>query len=252
MRWCLCIAVSGLAQLPFGIMTACAPPMELVQQLEEAHPEVLFSVSTNDSLVALTLDDGPSADVTPEVLALLRKYDARATFFLTGNRIEGREGLARQITLQGHELGNHGMRETPSILLGRERFARELREAHRLLCEHGEVRWFRPATGFFNARIRAEAAELGYGVALGDVYPNDVHRPFPSLLAGYVLWHVRPGSVIILHEGATGRRTAVPVLERLLPELQRRGYQIVTLSELVDRGAARPTAAENACPVPDP
>lgn len=219
---------------PLQLLVGCAPSPGLVAWAAERQPEVLFRVATTDSLVALTLDDGPHGDVTPEVLRLLREHDARATFFLTGERIKGREGITRRIVLEGHELGNHAMAMTPSILQSRERFARDLRTADSLLSEHGPVRWFRPATGFSNARIRAEADSLGYGVALGDVYPNDVHRPFPGVLARYVLRHTRPGSVIILHEGATGRNTILPVLEAVLPELNRRGYRVVTLSELVE------------------
>jgi peptidoglycan-N-acetylglucosamine deacetylase len=216
------------------VFAACAPPRPLIHRVAEADPEVVFMVATTDSLVALTLDDGPSADVTPHVLALLARHDARATFFLTGNRIEGREGLVRQIVLHGHELGNHGMSSMPSLLLPRGTFRRDLRRAHTLLTEYDTVRWFRPATGLFNERIVREAAALGYTTALGSVYPNDVHRPFPGLLSRHVLRHVEPGSVIILHEGRTGRRTIVPVLERILPELRRRGYRMVTLSELVE------------------
>jgi peptidoglycan-N-acetylglucosamine deacetylase len=220
------------ALLATGGLAACAPSPSLVGRLAERHPEVVFSFATLDSLVALTLDDGPSANATPEVLRLLRAHDARATFFLTGERIPGREGLVRQIVDQGHELGNHGMTMTPSVLLPADTFRRHLHEADSLLREHGPVRWFRPATGFFNARIRAGADSLGYGVALGSVYPNDVHRPLAGVLAGYILRHVEPGAVIVLHEGETGKRTVGPVLERVLPELRRRGYRVVTLSEL--------------------
>jgi peptidoglycan-N-acetylglucosamine deacetylase len=218
------LAASGLS--------ACAPTPGLVERMAGRYPEVVFSFAVADSLVALTLDDGPSANATPEVLRLLRAHDARATFFLTGERIPGREGLVRQIVDGGHELGNHGMTMTPSVLLPAETFRRHLHEADSLLGAHGPVRWFRPATGFFNARLRAEADALGYGVALGSVYPNDVHRPLAGVLAGYILRHVEPGAVVVLHEGETGRRTIGPVLARVLPELRRRGYRVVTLSEL--------------------
>ena len=234
-RWRAASGVmTAIALAALLALAACAPPMGLVDGLAEHYPDVLFRVATADSVIALTLDDGPSADSTPHVLALLAKHDARATFFLTGNRIPGREGLTRRIVLEGHELGNHGMRETPSILLSADRFADELNQAHRLLTEHDSVRWFRPATGFFDRHIIDEARQRGYEVALGSVYPNDVRRPIPSLLASYILSNVRPGDVIILHEGHTGRHTIVPVLQRILPELRQRGYRVVTLSELLE------------------
>ncbi len=230
----------------------CAPSADFMRQLEAVNQDVVFSVSTPDSLVALTLDDGPWAAVTLEVLDVLARHDAQATFFLTGERIRGREGIVRQIVLQGHEIANHGMTETPSVLLRAETFRSELRKAHALLAEHDSVTWFRPATGLFNDRIIAEACSVGYRVALGDVYPNDVHRPLSGIVSRHVLGHVEPGSVIILHEGRTGRRTIVDVLERVLPELADRGYRVVTLSELVASTDADSRNETQDCWKPDP
>jgi len=69
-------------------------------------------------------------------------------------------------------------------------------------------------------------------VALGSVYPFDAMLPFPGLAARYILWRARPGSIIVLHDvGPRGERT-LATLESVLPELGRRGYQVITLSEL--------------------
>lgn len=206
--------------------------MWIVQWAERSNPEVVFSFVMADSLVALTIDDGPDPVITRRVLNVLKRYDARATFFLTGEQIEGREDILERIVNEGHELGNHGMRETPSIFLGARTFRKELHEADSLLSAYGPIRWFRPATGFYNRRIREEADSLGYTLALGSVYPNDAHVRNVRRISRYVLRHVEPGAVIILHEGRVGRRTIVESLERILPELRARGYRVVTLSEL--------------------
>lgn len=80
--------------------------------------------------------------------------------------------------------------------------------------------------------LLAAAREQGYRVALGSVYPFDTVLPVPSVLAAFVLRKARPGAVIVLHDGdERGERTAA-VLERVLPELQARGYRLVTLSRL--------------------
>jgi peptidoglycan-N-acetylglucosamine deacetylase len=78
----------------------------------------------------------------------------------------------------------------------------------------------------------AAIERAGYRCALGSVYPFDAHVPSPAFSSAYILTTVRPGSVIILHDGgARGRRTAV-TLERVLPALRGRGYRVVSLSEL--------------------
>ena len=213
-------------------VAGCGPPPALVDWVAERSPQVLFSASTTDSLVALTLDDGPHPKLTPQVLDVLAAHDAKATFFLMGSKVSGNEAVVRRIVEEGHEIGNHMMTAWPSWLLSPPVFRARLYRAHAQLAAFDTVRWFRPASGWFNERIRAEADSLNYEVALGSVYPNDAQNPFPSYHARYVLRYVRPGSVIILHEGMAHRRSVLAVLRRVLPALRRRGYRVVTLSEL--------------------
>jgi len=78
----------------------------------------------------------------------------------------------------------------------------------------------------------------GYKCALGSVYPLDPQIPFSWITTRYVLWKVKPGSIIVLHDvGKRGERTAVS-LGKILPELNRRGFRVVTLSELVNMNAS--------------
>jgi peptidoglycan/xylan/chitin deacetylase (PgdA/CDA1 family) len=135
---------------------------------------------------------------------------------------------------EGHEMGNHLLGDFPSILLSAGRFDRELRENHRLLARYGPVKWFRPASGWFSRRMLRGAEEIGYRCCLGSVYPRDGHLPFIWLTTSYVLRKVFPGSIIILHDGRNRHRRTVEVLRRVLPELKRRGYRLVTVSEVVD------------------
>lgn len=222
------------------LLAACGPPQALVQYVAERHPECLWRVETADSVVALTLDDGPHPALTPQILDVLADFDARATFFVMGRRIEGNEALLRRMMEEGHELGNHLLTATPSILLPDPVFALRLREVDARLRPFGPVRWWRPASGFYDAPMRQAAERLGYRCALGDVYPNDAQNPFPPLLARYILRNVRPGSVIILHDGSAWRQRTVWTLRRILPELRRRGYRVVTLSALTEVAAEEP------------
>lgn len=78
----------------------------------------------------------------------------------------------------------------------------------------------------------AEAEDLGYRTVLGSVYPNDARNPLSFYHSSFVLKYVRPRAIIVLHEGMPHRRGVISVLRRVLSELQRRGYRIVTLSKL--------------------
>jgi peptidoglycan/xylan/chitin deacetylase (PgdA/CDA1 family) len=214
------------------------PPAWIIEWLAARFPGCLYQVPVGAPLVALTLDDGPDPATTPLILAELRRHEARATFFLIAERVPGRERLVRQVVADGHELGNHFTRDRPSIRLDPRQFALDLEQAHRVLAPFGAVRWARPGGGWYSRAMVATMASRGYRCALGSVYPYDATIPSSGFSSWHILRNVRPGAIIVLHDGgARGRRTA-RVLGAVLPELRRRGFRVVPLSELV--AAARP------------
>jgi peptidoglycan/xylan/chitin deacetylase (PgdA/CDA1 family) len=220
-----------------GLVAAAAAalwtaPRWLVPRIAARAPGCLYAVPTRERVVALTLDDGPDAAHTPELLRVLHAHGARATFFLISGRVRGREPIVRAVVGAGHELGNHLTRDEPSVGLAPVAFDTALREAGAVLGGFAAVRWFRPGSGWYTAPMLATAARAGYRCALGSVYPYDAHLPSPALASTYILANARPGAVIVLHEGgARGRRTG-ETLRRVLPALRARGYRVVTLTEL--------------------
>jgi len=208
-------------------------PGWIVALLSRPYPQVLYYVHTDQPVVALTFDDGPDALTTPGILDVLKQHDARATFFLISGRVAANEDLVARTVEEGHELGNHLTTDEPSILLDTAEFERQLLASHQVLAQFGEVRWFRPGSGWHDARMLAILEKHGYRCTLGSVYPFDPQIPLWWFAARYVLWNVRPGAVIVLHDhGGRGMRTAA-ALATVLPELSRRGLRVVTLSELV-------------------
>lgn len=209
----------------------------------QAPDGVVYSVQTADSAVALTIDDGPDAEWTPRILDLLDSHGARATFFLIGSKVPGHESLVASIVERGHEIGNHMGRDEPSIALSPADFAQQLRETDALLSRWSRPRWVRPGSGWYDARMVEIASRHGYRVALGSVYPLDAQIAWPAFAGWFVLQGVRPGSVIVLHDGgARGERT-LATLARVLPELGRRGLRVVSLSTLYEQAdGGRPDA----------
>ncbi len=209
-------------------------PRWLLSLLTRRAPEALYFVDTDRPVVALTIDDGPDARTTPEILRLLARYDARATFFLIGERVPGHEAVVERMVSEGHELGNHLARDEPSIRLSRSQFERTLLETDSTLSRFAPVRWARPASGWYNRAMLSTLAAHGYRCALGSIYPFDAQIPSSRFAAQYIVGRARPGAIIILHDGGErGVRTAA-VLRTILPELKRRGLRLVTLTELVN------------------
>ena len=221
--------LAALALLALVLWTA---PRWLVPAIAAQSPRCLYAVPTRERVVALTLDDGPDSAHTRALLDLLRTHDARATFFLISSRVPRNEALVKSVVAEGHELGNHLTRDEASIRLSPSAFAAAVAEAGRVLGEFGTVRWLRPASGWYNADMLETIERAGHRCALGSIYPYDAHLPWPGLSTSYVLANVRPGAVIVLHEGGERSQRTIETLRRVLPELRARGYQVVTLSEL--------------------
>ena len=235
-RW-LVGSAGGFAVLAMALWTA---PRWLVPRIAAGSPRCLYAVATRERVVALTLDDGPDAAHTPDVLRLLHANGARATFFLISGHVPGQESLVAAAVAQGHELGNHLTRDEPSIRLPPDAFTAAVREADTVLGRFGPVRWLRPGSAWYTGAMLETIEREGYRCALGSVYPYDAHVPSARLAAAYILANTRPGAVIILHEGGSRGCRTVEVLRQVLPVLGARGYRVVTLSQLDALGRTKP------------
>ncbi|WP_370109192.1 polysaccharide deacetylase family protein [Streptacidiphilus sp. MAP12-33] len=205
--------------------------------------------------VALTFDDGPDPVLTRTILAALARHRARATFFCVGLHVAALPDEVRRIAEAGHELGNHSWSHpflpdlTPSQLC--EQIDRTGEAIARVTG--AEPTRFRPPYGSQTPQVLATLAGRPTTVTLWDVDSRDWARPGPERIAATVLEAVRPGSVVLLHEGGGDRRQTAAALPAVLDGLLERGLEPVTLGELFDGslGAliSRPPAASPAAPL---
>lgn len=225
----------GLGILTLGAVavTALDRPEPAVRALARLLPvDVLCYVDTEARAFALTFDDGPHPDVTPLLLDVLARHRARATFFLIGERVLGNESTVARIAAEGHELANHLMRDEPSVLLPDLEFRRQLGQVTSLLAPYGDIRWFRPGSGWLTPRMLRSAAQLDLRCVLGTVVAVHSGNASDRRIARHLLGRIRPGSIAVLHEGTTDRRGVVATTDLVLAELGRRGLAAVTISEL--------------------
>lgn len=214
------------------------PPAAIIRYFQRRWPDVLFHHPISKKVVALTIDDAPSSH-TQEIFDLLKANDSTATFFVIGSQIPGHKETLIELVRAQNELGNHAMRDEPSRALSDTVLEQQIRDVHAIIQaiyreagrEESPEKWFfRPGSGFFSSRMRSLVSRLGYRLVLGDVFPHDPQVPFARLNARHILSMAQPGCIIICHDG---REWTVPMLGMVLPELRRRGYQIVTVSELL-------------------
>lgn len=225
--------------LLLGLAILCHP-LWIVKWTQKLQPHVMYLKPTQEKLVALTLDDGPHAHITPQLLDILKENNCRATWFLIGNHMARCPLVVDRIIAEGHEVANHMMADVASWTLSKEEFETQLIECDNRLKDYyrnnssGQAqKWFRPGHGFYNMQIVKTCKKHGYRVALGSLYPMDhMFERQAHLLVKILLWRIHPGAVIILHDRVPQWAQTPLVLRLLLPELRKRGYRVVSLSEL--------------------
>jgi peptidoglycan/xylan/chitin deacetylase (PgdA/CDA1 family) len=124
--------------LLMGVLVFLEPEW-FVAKLRKRSPSVLYSIDTEESTVALTIDDGPDPVETDRILDVLGRYNAHATFFLISSRISGNEAVVQRILDEGHEIANHLVHDEPSIRLTLDEFENQLLEVDQILSQFGET-----------------------------------------------------------------------------------------------------------------
>jgi len=186
--------------------------------------------------VALSFDDGPGR-LTEALLDVLAVHGARATFFLLGSRVAGREAMVRRQAAEGHEAGCHGWNHV--ALAGRAGTAlRDLARAREVVRRAAGTppRSFRAPYGAVSPGVVAAARAAGMRTIGWDVDPQDYRTPGAEAITARVLAGVRPGTIVLLHDDRRALEPTVEAVARIVPVLQARGFELVPVSELL-RGA---------------
>ncbi len=196
------------------------------------HPVILWMGSASRKQVALTFDDGPNPAKTPALLDALEKAHAPATFFVVGSRAELAPDLLHRMTAQGDEVENHSYTHpNMNLVIPSVAEAEILRTSVLIQAMTGRPpRFFRPPGGNANASVQHLARSYGLSLAYWTVdalHAEDVGSS-PALVQ-YVMQHVRPGAIILLHNAPDVTTAAIP---GLVAALRAHGYSLVTLSEI--------------------
>src|ERR1700674_991551 len=206
--------------------------------------------------LTLTFDDGPNPAITPKLLQLLDRHNARATFFLIGKFVRECPELVRETIARGHVVGNHTETHLNLFRLTPTQIRVELRLCHNAISNAtgAPPKWFRPPYGFRNPWVIPAARELGYSTLMWTLLPGDwKEKPTEWLISRMqpIANHAQQGSgsgshtaaggtgdVLCLHDGAhsqlNGDRTrTLAALEHWLPRWRDLGLEFGTIPEAV-------------------
>ena len=205
------------------------------QHYEQAG-QIIWEINTTEKVISLTFDDGPHRKYTPEILDLLKKYDAKATFFVLGANAEKNPDVLLRMYEEGHELANHtythpSSKNVPNLM-------KEIRQTHEVIYSITgySTKLFRPVEGIYTDDLIDAVVKEGYKVVMWSWHLDtlDWKNPGVGKIVKFVLDGAKEGNVVLFHDGGGNREQTVKALEKILPELQQRGFTFVTVSELME------------------
>ena len=183
--------------------------------------------------LSLTFDDGPHGTLTPKLLDLLGRHNAKCTFYVIGRNVEAYPDIARRIVAEGHEIANHTWTHPQLSRLSSARVAEELRRTHETVLEVTGVRMtnLRPPYGAFNDSVRRVAFDRhGYDTIMWSVDPLDWKFRNSSRVTRELVKGAAPGAVLLCHDIHPSTIAAMP---STLDQLLGRGFRFVTVAELM-------------------
>ena len=184
--------------------------------------------------VALTFDDGPNPPYTEKLLQILKEKEVKATFFLIGQQVETCPDLGIQIQDWGHEIGGHSHDWDMLAFKRWKTVERKLDKMDAAFADAGitNIALFRPPIGMLSFGQKNKIEARGLKFILGDVVPGDRKDIDAETIRNRVLKKVRPGSVIVLHDGGGDRTETIKAVLLIVDALREQGYSFLTVSEL--------------------
>lgn len=218
---------------------------QLVYQVKPLKPE---------KVVALTFDDGPWGTSTRQVLQILKEEDVKASFFVLGKHALMYPDVIADIVKAGHAVGNHSWSH-PYQPVDPEVAKQEIENTSALIAKQSQAqtRLFRPPGGNLTTGLVDYAKSKNYAIILWSVDTYDTRPNTTAVdMVERTLKEVKPGSIILLHDGGGDRATTRKALPTLIRRLRQKGYRFVTVPELLQLAVKTPAPKPEPTPIPTP
>jgi len=189
---------------------------------------------TSEKILALTFDDGPDEEMTPKVLAILKQYNIKATFFMIGSKAAQLPHIVREIVAEGHSIGNHTYSHKGVFpLSGAKKVEIELRKCSSVIADIAGERpkLFRPPFGVTNPIIGRVVRKLGLNSIGWSIRSLDtVSRRSRENVCNGIIKRLHSGAVILLHDRCND---ADILLQMLIPQIIEKDYRFTTIDNLI-------------------
>lgn len=189
-------------------------------------------LATGEKLLALTFDDGPHPEVTPKVLAILKKYGIRSVFFCTGKHITAHKSMARRIVEEGHLIGNHSYHHCNAFpLLSVRKMREEIKRCQEVIATFNlpdAPLWFRPPFGVTNPNLKKALKGSDYRIMGWSLRSLDTTIRRPEKVIERVTKRIKPGKIILFHDSQANTPL---ILERVINFALENGYKFIRADE---------------------
>ena len=219
-----------------GIITSVAAialalsPMNALRAKERKLP--IYCVDKSDKVVSISFDAAWGNEQTPTLLDILKNKGVKATFFLVGFWAEKYPESVKQIADAGHDVGNHSDTHPHLPKLEKPKITAQIDDCNKKIEAAGAPRptLFRPPYGDYNNDVVEATNELNMHCIQWDVDSLDWKDPSPDDMVKRIKSKIKPGSIILMHNGAKNTPEALP---KIIDTIKAEGYQIVPISEII-------------------
>lgn len=204
--------------------------------LKKVFGGLVWNIPTKEKKIYLTFDDGPIPEVTPFVLELLKKYNAKATFFCIGDNITKYPDIFNTILANNHSIGNHTQEHLNAWKVSHEKYVLNIEKAENTIHQNQiasitkNKKLFRPPYGKITLRSIRSLKKKGYAIVMWDVLSFDwLQDRSPEVCLHHILKHAKSGSIIVLHDSLKAYKNMSYILPRLLEHYSSKGFTFESL-----------------------
>ncbi len=207
----------------------------LISAGEIDNKTVYNSSITNGNKIAITFDDGPHPQLTPKILDVLDKYDIKATFFVIGVNVDNYPKPLIRAIASGHEIGNHTNSHCILKSMDKNKIKEEIdlckRKVFDLTGYNATI--IRPPCGMYDNSLISLAKENNDKIILWNIDTHDWSHMSINGIKNIVINNIKGGDIILFHDYISGESNTIRALEALIPLLKNKGYEFVTVSQLL-------------------
>lgn len=190
-------------------------------------PKLIFKIKTNKKVVYLTFDDGPTPEVTLQVLSILKEFNAKATFFCLGKNVEQNKELFQQILDDGHSVGNHTHNHLKGIETSLEEYFDDIKNAQ----NHLNTNLFRPPYGRISLK-QIKFISKYYKIVMWNVLSKDYDKKiYPEKCLHRVITRTKAGSIVVFHDSKKAQMNVLNVLPRYLFWLRENNFKCEAIED---------------------